>query len=367
MKTKRILLILLVLVVIAALAWAGVACKKNGGNSNVPSNPSDPSDPGGPSDPSDPSDPSGPSDPGTIVDTIAVPAGLAVDQAGKATWTRVTGSSGYELEINGTVVSARFTNSDLLASVTLPQDGRFTVKVRTVTDAGRSAWSDPITFTYQGGAVVTPQVQGLEGTTLSWTASTVSFPGIAAPYPQLTIGGQANALQAGVTSYDLASVSTKSTVSLRYVADGVYLTDSAEVSFVYDPATRSLAYAAPASAYMDGGVLRFAGVEGANVYYFKDVYNTVTSLSGSEVNSLSSDRAGHFLIKEVWAGNTNSTIADSDPVEVTYFREVEGDGSSTNPFLISNPSHLRFIEYYEALGQAKYYKLTQDVAFDPYT
>lgn len=357
MKTKRILLILLVVVVIAALAVAGVACNKSGGN--TPSTPSDPSDPSGQGGQGQ--------DPGPVLDTIAVPTGLAVDRAGKATWTRVTGASGYEVEINGTVVSARFTNSDLLVSATLPQDGRFTVKVRTVTDAGVSAWSDPITFTYQGSAVVTPQVSGLEGTTLKWTGSNVSFAGIAAPYPQLTIAGQTHALAAGTTSYDLGSLTAKSEVSLRYVADGVYLTDSAEVNFVYDPTSRSLAYAAPASAYMDGGVLRFAGVEGANVYYFKDVYNTVTSLSGSEVNSLSSDRAGHFLIKEVWAGNTDSNIADSDPVAVTYFTAEQGSGSASDPFLISNPSHLRFIEYYEALGQAKYYRLTQDIEFEPYT
>ena len=360
MKGKKILLICMVLVVVALLAVVAVACKK--GN-DTPSGGD--TQPGGNTQPGGEDQPGGGDQPS--VDTLAVPSGLSVDQAGKATWGRVTGATGYEAEVNGAVVTSRFTNLDLLSQANLPLDGRFVVKVRTVADAKKSDWSDAVTFDYRGGAVVTPQVSGLDGTLLSWTGSSLSYAGIPAPHPVLTVGGEEHSLPYGTTSFDLADVTAKGELTLGYVADGVYLTDSAKVELVYDPATRRLAYGSPKSAYMDGGVLRFSEVSGVNTYYFKDVYNTVTSLSGADINALSSDRAGKFLVKQVWVGNTDLDIDDSDPVDVTYFASEQGEGTEQNPYLISDPSHLRYIEYYEAMGLSRHYKLAEDIAFEPYS
>ncbi len=367
MKFKRVLLVLLIVLLVAAIAVVGTACKKNNNNNNSSNNNQGnitPTPDPGPDD-SNPNPNPNP-DPGPGDTSIAVPRSISVNDAGRATWSSVSGAS-YEVDVNGQVQTVRFTNCDLLKIETLPADGHFVIKVRAITTTGSSNWSDPVSFDYPGVKVVAPQVEGLVGTEFRWQSPNMSVKGIAEPYPVVTIGTTENKLAANVTSFNLSSVAAKSNVSLHYVADGHYLKDSVKVKFVYDPQSNKLAYAAPANAYMDGDMMHFAEVEGADIYYLKDVYNTVTSISGSDIASLSSDRAGHFLIKEIWAGNTSLPIADSDPVSVTFFTEEQGDGSEENPFLISSAAHLRYIEFYEALGQPKYYKLTQDIAFKEYT
>ena len=381
MKVKRIVWILLVVLLIAAVAFTGTACKKkNGGTDNNNTqqentdnqNPEDkdptdpnPSDPN-PSDPN-PSDPN-PSDPEPS-GTVQSPTGITVGTDGKVTWSRVSNAGKYEVEINGKTVEVTFANVDLLQKADpLPADGKFTVKIRTVDkEGGKSNWTEEVTYNHQGQTIVTPQVSGVENGVLKWSGSSASYAGIPAPYPVVTVEGTENKLAVGTTSYDLSAVAGKSSVTLHYVGDGVYYKNSARVSYVYNGSTKKLAFAAPASAYMDAGVLRFEQVEGANIYYFKDVYNTVTYLSGSDINSLSSDRDKHFLIKEVWAGNTDSDIENSEAVSVTYFTEEQGKGTEAEPFLISEMPHLRFIEYYESIGEAKYYRLTNDIVFEDYT
>ncbi|MCR4725880.1 MAG: hypothetical protein K5753_01510 [Clostridia bacterium] len=362
MKFKRVLLILLIVLLIASIAVAGAACKKRGNGNSVDPTPTPTPGP----DPT-PGPTPGPGEDDPVLDSIKVPTSLSINTAGRATWSSVSGASGYEVDVNGEVLTAKFTNCDLMKVNTLPTDGRFVVKVRTVTSAGKSAWSEAVTYTYEGVAIVTPQVNGLVGTSLSWESPNASFKGIAPPYPVVTVAGVQHKLDADVTSFDLSSVSAKSEITLHYVADGHYLKDSTTVKYVYDPQANKLAFAAPANAYMEGDILHFAEVEGADIYYFKDVYNTVTSISGSDITSLSSDREGHFLVKEIWAGNTTLPIADSAPVSVTFFTPEQGEGTEASPFLISSAAHLRFIEFYEALGQPKYYKLTQDIAFKQYS
>ena len=313
---------------------------------------------------SDPS--SGEQSSSTIDLSLAAPTEVAVDNVGKVTWKRVSGATAYELEINGQLVTSKFTNYDLLKLPTLPEDGAFDVKVRTVKSEARSDWSASVEYDYEGLSVVTPTVSGMDGTKICWEQPTyATFTGIAVPYPIIIVGGVENKLGDSVCQYDLAGISQKTSVELTYKADGVYLKDSKTVKFVYDGA--KLAFAAPTNVRMEGNVLKFDEVIGANAYYLRDVYKTQTELSNEEIIALESDRNGKFLIKEMWAGNTDLNIADSEPTDVTYFTEAEGAGTEANPYKISTTTHLRFIEYYEALNQSKYYELQNDIVFEDYT
>ena len=366
MKTRRVLTILLAILLVAVVAAMLFACKdKTKPNEDTPSNNTGNTDtPGGNTDtPGGNTDPSGGNTtPGgnTDVDTsISVPTGLAVSGS-KASWKRVTGAN-FELEVNGTVINVgNAINYDLLNMTNPPADGKFTLRVRATKDGKASAWSEAVTFTYVAVQVVNPTVTGLTGTTMTWTASSNAL------YPLVTVGTTEYKLAADATSYDLASVAAKSDVTLTYVADGVYYKNSATVRLAYDPATATLAYAAPAKAYMVGEVLRFDKVEGANAYYFQDVQGRITALTGEEINDLANDRFAHLLIKQMWAGNTDLDIADSAPVEITYF-----EGDESDPFLVKDVSDLRYIEYYEAVAQTTgvvyHYKLAADVTFEDYT
>ena len=295
--------------------------------------------------------------PGNEVDnTIAVPADLAVDTQGKATWGRVNNISGYQIEVNGQIYASRFTTFDLLGIDSVPTDGRFVLRVRAVKGDAYGDWSDTVEYEHRGVALVTPSVTELQDGKLVWKDNSD------AQYPVLTIDGVAHRLPKGTTSYSLADVGQCS-IALYFEGD-VYHASSATLRLQYSP-DDGLSFAAPAKVYMQGNILHFDRVEGANIYYFKDVYNTVTSLSGSDINDLQSDREGKFLVQSVWAGNTDLPIADSLPTAVTYFAVTQGDGSPAHPFEIGNAGEMRYIEYYEALGQPKYYRLTTDIDFAP--
>ena len=369
MKRKQLLTILLVVLLVAVLAVTCFACKDK---PDTPSDNTPSGDSGNTSDPgTDPgTDPSGGEGGGNVnpggtqVNTgIDVPKDLAVAN-GRASWKRVSGAT-FELEINGTVITiGNAINYNLLDFASLPADGSFTLRVRAIKDGKASEWSSAVTYTYVATQVVNPTVTGLDGTRMQWTASSNAL------YPLVTVGGTEYKLAADATGYDLAGVTQKSDVTLTYVADGVYYKSSATVRLTYDPATTTLAYAAPAQAYMDGEVLRFDRVEGANAYYFQDVQGRVTSLTGEDINSLSNDRNAHLLIKYMWAGNTDLDIANSAPTEIIYFGEGKGTGTSSDPFLVESVSDLRYIEYYEAVSEAQhtifYYKLAADVVFEAY-
>lgn len=345
MKRKTYIIILAVLVVLA-LCLALFACK------NTPA-PDDGGEGGG-----DVVVPGG--DDPTPVDTdIATPENLAAD-SGRVSWKRVTGVT-FELEINGKVLDVgNAVNYNLLNYADRPADGKFALRVRAIKDGKAGDWSAVVNYTYVGSPVVNPTVTGIDGTTLRWTASAD------AQYPLVTVAGVEHKLAADATSYDLSAVTSRSDVSLRYVADGTYYLDSAIIRLVYDPAGPTLAYAGPTNVHMEGEVLYFDRVEGANIYYFADVYNTVTSITGEAINSLSNDRSGHFLVKSMWAGNTDLDIANSEPTPVTYFGEGKGAGTLADPYLIDSLSDMRYIEYYEAVNQSNYYRLTADIEFEPY-
>lgn len=350
MKNRKLILTFILLALTVVFLFVGVACSGEEGGGDSSGSASAGNSSGGGS--------------GSAPDA---PTGLSVDTLGKATWERVDDTTGYEVEVNGAAVTVRFTNYDLLTGETLPANGTFNIKVRSLNGDNKSSWSETVSYTYSGGEVVTPSISGLDGTTLKWTAPTFTeYVGIATPYPVVSVGGSVTELAATATEYSLASAATGE-VSLYYKADGVYYKDSGKVKLVYDATDKSLSFAAPENVRMEGDLLVFDEVVGANIYYIQDVYNTVTSISGNDILALSSDRDGHFLVKAIWAGNTDLNIGDSASSPVTYFTEEQGQGTQGKPYLISSTSDLRFIEYYEALGEDKYYKLVSDIAFESYT
>ena len=362
MRSKKLWLILVAILLVTVLCVALFACKNNKpGNTDDPTPGGDdnPVTPGGDPDPTPGGDdnPVTPTPTGDVDNSIPIPADLAIDLQGKATWSRVrvTGVS-YRLSVNDTIVEAQFTTSNLLSVDPLPADGHFVVKVCAVVGGVRGPWSDPINYTYQGVALVSPTIDGFEGTVLSWKDNKDAL------YPLLTIDGVSQQLAKGTTSYDLAA-KTACSIELSFVGDGVYHPSSATVRLEYTAA--GLAFAAPTNVYMEGDVLHFDRVEGADIYYFKDVYNTITYLSGADINALASNRDGKFLVQSMWAGNTKLPIADSAPTAVTYFNASQGDGSPSHPFRIGNAGEMRYIEYYEAMGQSKYYTLVADIDFAP--
>lgn len=300
--------------------------------------------------------------------TIATPGSLRVDNVGKVTWGRVTGATGYQVDVNGTVKSVKIANLNLLDLTTLPKDGKFTIKVAAVKDNKTGKFSSPISYTYGGSKLISPEVCGMSGNNITWNnPSITSYPGIDKPVPVIKINGTATKLAENASSYDLSQVQAKSNLEIYFEGDGVYNKDSAKVKLVYEPTGKKLSYAAPQNVHMEGEILVFDKVEGANAYYVKDVNNTTTTLTSEEIVNLQSDRKGHFLVKEIWAGNTDLDISDSEPTEVTYFTTSDGLGTEASPFMITSASQLRYIEYYEVQNEAKYYKLANDLVFEEYT
>ena len=309
-----------------------------------------------------------PTETSEVTGDVSAVSDVKVDSLGKLSWKKATNALYYDVEINGDTKQTKFNNFDLLSIDALPSNGVFKIKVRGTNSTSSGAWSSEVTYNYVGSKMVAPSVAGVIGTVLSFSSNATEFKGISKAHPVMVVGSKETDLASDAETFDLASVTTKTEIAIYLKGDGVYNKDSDKVKLVYNPtASNKLAFTKPTNVHMDGDLLKFDEVSGANIYYLKDVYNTVTSISGEEINSLSSNREGHFLIKEIWAGNTDLDIADSDHVEVTYFTSEEGLGTLDNPFLISTPAHLRYIEYYEALGEAKHYKLTNDIELKDYT
>lgn len=351
MRTRNLWIILLALLLVTVLALSLVACKKTPEPSG-----GDPSGENGQT--TDPVNP----DPGSteVSNDLPVPANLKAAN-GKATWDRPSGGGyTFELEINGDVINrGTAVNYILTDYANRPADGKFALRVRALKDGKAGAWSAVVNYTYEGADLLTPEVRGMEGTMLKWSAVSDAI------CPVVTVGGVEHALSPSATSYDLAGLTEETDVSLYYKGDGVYKRNSATLRYVYTPSTKKLAFASPTHVYMEGEVLHFDRVEGANVYYFRDVKNTTTISTIEEINSLSSDRAGHYLVRSVVAGNTDLDIADSRPADVTYF--AQGKGTEDSPYEISNIGELRYIEYYEATNQSCYYRLVTDIDFPEYS
>ena len=304
---------------------------------------------------------------GNTVDTTPISADIAVPEwvsisDGLAKWKRDNTVSGYEMEINGVIVSmGNNVNFHLDEYAARPADGVFHLRLRALKDGKASNWSAMRDYTYEGNALRSPEVSGMVDNVLRWTSDATD-----AEYVSLVIGATEYKLDKTATSYDFSAVTQDSDVVLTLVGDGAYHKNSKATRLRYLAAKHKISYASPTNVHMEGEVLRFDPVEGVDTYYVCDVYNTVTTLTFDEVSELASDRKGHFLIKYMYVGNTaNDDIADSEPAPVTYFTSGTG-ADREHAFHITNVGEMRYIEYYEATNMSCYYVLDADIDFGAY-
>lgn len=351
----------MIFVIVLSIAACLVACNGNNGEIGgglwqfVPDNPNNPNNPNKPDDPIEPDNPVIPDDPVTPVE-LTVPTGLKVSTAGLLSWTKVLGATSYDIDINGVVKEGhRFTTYSLLLLDPLPTDGVFTAKVRAVRGDERTDWSEVTVYTHRGSAIVYPSLDYSDGK-LIWSVNSST------KNVSVTINDAEQLFDADVSSFDLSSLKEDAEISIKFVGDGVYALDSQTVKVKYLFSKGSVCYPAPQNVRMDGAVLKFDEVLGANVYYVQDVNNTVTTIT-----DLESDRSNKFLVKSVWAGNNDVNISESEGSKVSYFSSEKGDGSEGNPFIISTPEEMRYIEYYESVNLSMYYKLANDIVLSEYS
>lgn len=359
MKKRYILIISLILIMCLSLVF--VACSEDnrvpGGGlwqlkpeePALPDNPDNPITPDNPDNPDNPDTPDNPDEPIVLV----TPTELSVSDAGLLTWKKVSGAKGYDLEINGTLVENRkLASYSLLSLDNLPENGVFTIKVRALNGIDKSDWSESIDYTYVGQPMVYPSLDVKDGN-IVWSASST------AKNVSVKVNGVETLLEGASESYSLSKLDKDASISVQFVGDGVYNLDSKEVSVIYKASTSTIQYPAPQNIKMTGATLSFDEVLGATLYYVKDVNNTVTTIT-----ELSSDRSNKFLVKAIWAGNPDLSIGNSDEGEVEYFASEKGDGSENNPFLISSPAEMRYIDYYESINKSMYYKLVNDIVLE---
>lgn len=361
---KKKVLILLTLILVVCLAFALSACKDNNGGEqgNTQQQGGNEQGQGGSGEQGGNEQGQGGEQGGdTPVDTtIGVPTELTITEEGDVfiEWKRVTGASSYELSINGNIVSSstrRFNISNL--DKTNYPTGEFVIKVRALSDGKAGEWSEILNYKYQGSALNSPNVRGkLEGTKISWERLS------AAKSVAISVNGTETVLDASVTSYDLASVVGQAEITVTFKGDGVYLLDSAPAKVVYDSQSKKLALASPTNARMEGSILKFDEVVGADIYWFLNVKNTLISTREPEV-----DLTNGFLVKEVYAANSSSGIERSAGAKVAYFTDEQGKGTEADPYKISTRDDLRFIEYYESINEAKYYVFTNDIDLGAYS
>ena len=331
-KNTKIIILLFVCLLVSALVLGLTACNEK------------------------PSDNPEPGDGDSTSVTVDVPSECAVDESGMVTWARVSGASSYELEINGTVYTSRFTRYDLYSLEGKPSDGIFVIKIRAIGKDGtsKSDWSDPINFMMQGGALLYPVVSTIENGVVNW------FDNENATDVVIYINGEANALGKGVTSYDLKEVDAEEiTFSLLFKGDGVYYTDSTKNTLIYTKSNDTVSLPAPQNVRMEGQILKFDAVIGADTYYLRDCNNTVISVNTNEI-----DVSSMFLKQSVAAGISSGVYHDSAEAPVVYFGEADGKGTESEPFVITTPDQFRYIEYYEAMGESLYYVLGNDIVLD---
>lgn len=287
--------------------------------------------------------------------SIDPPEQVSVDATGSVTWDRVSGAFSYELSVNGTVVPVKFTTYNLYDYEDRPADGKFVIKVRAVArDGTQSNWSEEVTFTLSGGKLLYPVINGVTDGVLNWFANSDATDIV------FTVNGEERDVDVTATSYDL-SVETgdKLSVSITYKGDGVYYQDSSTVTVIYYPQTGTMQLPAPTNVRMEGQVLMFDAVVGADTYYLRDYNNSVVSVNTNVV-----DMSSGYLTKSVSAGNTNGFYTSSDETDVVYFKEGNGDGSAENPFVITTADEFRYIEFYEGVGLSMHYVLGNDIEFE---
>ena len=284
----------------------------------------------------------------TSLDTPVV----SVGSRGVATWKAIEGAEYYELRINSVLYSTENTSFDLLTIDNLPSDNQFTVRVRAVNGKVYSEWSKIIAYSHTPMAMATPVLKVL-GRKLLWTPNTNATKVV------VTVNGVATELPGTAYEFDLSTFTGNCLITVQFIGDGMTSADSAIASIAYNGATGKGGLPAPQNVRMEGYVLTFDAVPGANIYYLLDVNNNITTITSNR-----SDRAKSTLVKSVWAGDTTDRLDDSERADVTYF--TEGDGTQSNPFMIGSPAELRFIEFYEAQNQAMYYKFKNDVVLNEY-
>lgn len=287
---------------------------------------------------------------------LGVPENVEIDESGEISWSRVKNANSYELSLNGSTVSVKFTRYNVYDYSERPSDGLFRIKVRAVAkDGARGEWSNEVTFTIDGGALMYPIIDEVNDGVIRWLSNS-NATGIV-----FKINGEQKELAVTATEYDLNGIEgDKITVEIQYIGDGVYYKDSEVAKINYYPATGRMQLPAPANVRMEGQILKFDPVVGADVYYLRDYNNSVVS-----VNSYINDISSGFLTKTVFAGNTNGFYDTSDETEVVYFGEDKGDGTESNPFVITTADEFRYIEFFEGTGQSMYYVLGDDIAFEP--
>ena len=335
-KNSKIAILLLVCLLVFSLVLGLTACKEE-----TPDNPT-------------PGDGDGDGDTPSI--TIGVPTDCAVDESGTVSWTRVSGASSYELEINGKIYTSRFTRYDLYSLEEKPADGTFVIKVRAVAkdDVSKSDWSAPVNYIMQGGALLYPVVNVIENGVVTW------FDNDNATDVLIYLNGEEKSLGKGTTSYDLKTVDAEEiTFSLLFKGDGVYYTDSIKNTLIYTKSKDTVSLPAPQNVRMEGQILKFDAVIGADTYYLRDCNNTVISVTTNEI-----DVSSMFLKQSVGAGISSGVYHDSAETPVVYFEEKDGKGTESDPFVITTPDQFRYIEYYEGMGESCHYVLGNDILFE---
>lgn len=285
--------------------------------------------------------------------TLPAPAKVSVNSKGVVSWQSVDGAESYELRINNAIVPCSATEVDLLQMYDTSVDREFTVRVRAVSGDERSDWSQLVTYTLMSRALSRPMLKIKDGK-ISWLYNAqaskvvVTVDGVKTDYPATT------------SQYDVSALQQNSIISVQLIGDGLFSYDSEISSVIYNAATGNLGLVAPQNVRMDGYELTFDPVYGAREYYLLDVNNNITTITTTH-----SDRTNKNLIKSVWAVDTRGEFEDSAHTDVTYY--AEGAGTQQDPFLISTPAELRFVEFYESTGQSKYYKFKNDIALPSYT
>lgn len=298
--------------------------------------------------------PTEPDDGGETV-KLDVPTQLAVDASGNATWKRVSGADSYELDVNGTVVPVKFTTYDLYEHPDRPNDGKFVLKVRALDKQGNASdWSAEITYTMSGGKLMYPVINGIENGIITWDANSNASDIV------FTVNGAEKDVAVNATSYDLSAESGESlTISITYKGDGVYYQDSSTATVIYYPETGVMQLPAPQNVHMEGQILMFDAVVGADTYYLRDYNNSVVSVTSNVI-----DLSSGFLTKSVSAGNSQGFYETSTETDVVYFSEGNGNGTAEDPFVITTADQLRYIEFYEGIGLSMYYELGSDIEFE---
>ena len=280
---------------------------------------------------------------------LAAPS-IYVSKAGVVSWPEVTAAESYEVNVNGDVYPCSETTFDLLALEKVPSDGKFTVCVRSVKGEERSEWSTSYDYVSTPVKMDAPDLKVEDGK-LIWTTNPKAAKVI------VTVNGIATELTASVGEYDLSKLTQDAVITVQFVGNGVTSTDSDVVSIIYNVSTGTAQLAAPKNVRMEGMVLTFDAVPGADVYYMVDVYNNVFTSTSNEC-----DLSKKNLVKSVWASDSSGKLAASEHVDLIPF--TNGEGTQSNPYLISSAAELRFVEFFEAQNQAKYYKFSSDVVLD---